>query len=74
MGGVCCNLDTHIMRLEDERILDSKSHGRAIGVISDTFDDAVKASEYLKDKGYSILPMAEYPDKYRNFVVYILKK
>lgn len=30
--GVCCDLDTHIMRLEDERILDSKSHGRAIGV------------------------------------------
>lgn len=71
--GVCCDLDTQISKLENEGVLNAESRGNAIGVIGDTFDDAVKATELLKDKGYTVLPMADYPDKYRNFVTYILK-
>lgn len=72
--GVCCDLDIRIKELEEEGLINPITHGKAIGVITDTFDDAVKATEILNGKGYTVMPMQEYPDRYRSFVTYIMKK
>lgn len=71
--GVCCDLDNQCRHLEDSGLINSETPFKAVGIICTSFDEAVRATQNLKKRGYDVAPVGDYPDRHRNFITYIMR-